>query len=130
MHIQINTGHNIKIHNTLIDKVSGIIRNSLSRFSSHITRVNVHLRDENSKRMAGHDVMRCMIEAHLEGRHPIAVTHQAAGLEKAVKGTSDKLAGMIGTIVERMHNRERLEDAPEPDESDTEAEEQSFATPQ
>jgi hypothetical protein len=129
MNIQIHTDHNIKGHKALINKVDSMVKSALSWFSSHVTRVNVHLSEENGNKKTGHDVMRCMIEAHLEVRQPIAVTHQAVSLDEAVEGASDKLAGMIGTILGRMQSRERLEDAPEPEESDSEAEEQSFAAP-
>ena len=85
MQIQINTDHNIGGHQALVAEVSGKVERALSRFSAHITRVEVHLSDENSLK-SGQSDKRCMMEARLEGRQPIAVTHQAATLDQAVDG--------------------------------------------
>lgn len=112
MQIQINTDHNIEGHEALAARVSGVIENALSRFSDHITRVNVHLSDENSDKKDGYDDMRCMIEARLEGRQPIAVTHQATTLDEAVDGAADKLANLIESTLGRQHDQELRRTAP------------------
>ena len=81
MQIQINTDRNIEGREALATQVSGVVESALSRFSDHITRVEVHLSDENSAKKGGHDDIRCMMEARLEGRQPVAVTHQAATVD-------------------------------------------------
>ena len=106
MQIQINTDHNINGHQALIANVSDIVENALKRFSEHITQVDVHLSDENSNKKVGNDDMRCLIEAHLEGRQPIAVTHLASTLDQAVEGASDKLAKLIESTLERVYDQE------------------------
>lgn len=117
MQIQINTDHNIEGHEALTFRVSAAIENTLSRFSDHITRVEVHLSDENSDKKAGYDDMRCLIEARLEGRPPIAVTHQATTLDEAVDGAADKLANLIESTLGRQHDQElRRTDPPFPEE--------------
>ena len=78
MQVQINTDRNIEGREALADQVRGVVESALSRFSDHITRVEVHLSDENSDKKGGDDEMRCMMEARIEGRQPIAVTHQDA----------------------------------------------------
>ncbi len=116
MQIQINTDHNIEGHEALAARVSGVIENALSRFSDHITRVEVHLSDENSDKKDGYDDMRCMIEARLEGRQPIAVTDQATTLDEAVDGAADKLTNLIETTLGRQHDQElRRTDPPLPE---------------
>jgi len=118
MQIQINTDHNIEGHQTLIAQVSRVVENALNRYSEHITQVDVHLSDENSNKKGGNNDMRCVIEAHLKGRQPIAVTHQATTLDQAVEGASDKLASLIESTLERLHDQElRRTDPslPEPD---------------
>ena len=105
MQIQINTDHNIEGHEALAAQVSGVVESALSRFSDHITRVEVHLSDENSDKKGGHDDMRCMMEARLEGRQPIAVTHQAATLDQAVDGAADKLARLIESTLGRLRDQ-------------------------
>ena len=107
MQIQINTDHNIEGHQALVNQVSSVVENVLSRFSDHITQVDVHLSDENSDKKDGYDDMRCKIEAHLKGRQPIAVTHQANTLDQAVDGAANKLANLIESTLGRMHDQER-----------------------
>jgi hypothetical protein len=45
----------------------------------------VHLGDENGHKRGGND-KRCMMDARLDGRPPIAVTQQAPPLDQAVDG--------------------------------------------
>jgi ribosome-associated translation inhibitor RaiA len=116
MQIQINTDHNIRGHAALIATVTDVVENALSRFSEHITHVEVHLSDENSDKKGGRDDMRCMLEARLEGRPAIAVTHQATTLDEAVEGAVDKLANLIENTLERQHDQElRRTDPPVPE---------------
>lgn len=106
MQIQINTDRNIEGHEALGAQVSGVVEDALSRLSDHITRVEVHLSDENSDKKGGNDNMRCVIEARLEGRQPIAVTHRAATLDQAVDGAAGKLSRMIENSLGRLRDQE------------------------
>jgi ribosome-associated translation inhibitor RaiA len=115
MQIQIHTDHNIEGHQALAAKIRGVVENALGRFSDHITQVEVHLSDENSEKKGGNDDIRCMMEAHLEGRQPIAVTHHAATLDQAVDGAADKLTNLIESTLGRMHDQaSRRSDPPLP----------------
>jgi len=67
--------------------------------------VEVHLSDENSDRKGGNDDMRCVMEARLEGRQPIAVTDQAATLDQAVRGDANKLARLIESTLGRLRDQ-------------------------
>jgi len=104
MQIQINTDHNIEGHEALNARISGAVESALSRFSGHITRVEVHVSDENGDR-GGQDDMRCMMEARLNGRQPIAVTHQAATLDQAVDGAADKLSRLVESTLGRLRDQ-------------------------
>lgn len=104
MHIQINTDQNVEGSDAFADQMKAIIESTLNRFSEHITRVEVHLSDENSDK-AGINDKRCLMEARLEGRQPIAVTHQAANLDLAVQGAAGKLKNMIESNLGRLGNR-------------------------
>jgi ribosome-associated translation inhibitor RaiA len=105
MQIQVNTDHNIEGREALAAQVSGTVETALSRVSDHITRVEVHLSDENSAKN-GRDDKRCMMEARLEGRQPIAVTEEAPTLEQAVAGAADKLARSIENTLGRLRAQE------------------------
>ena len=80
--------------------ITGVVDSALARSSDHITRVEVHLRDENGRKSGQLD-KRCMMEARLEGRSPIAVTNHAATLDKAVNDAAGKLGRMIESAVGR-----------------------------
>ena len=103
MKIQINTDHNIKGHEALTVKVREQVEGALSRISEHITRVEVHLSDENGNKKSQND-KRCMIEARLEGHQPLAVTNQSETLEQAVEGASDKLIKLIDSTLGRLRD--------------------------
>ena len=104
MQIQMNTDGNIEGHEALATQVSSVVESALNRFSDHITRVEVHLSDENSGKKGGHDDMRCVMEARLEGRQPIAVTHHAATVDQAVDGAADKLTKLIESTLGRLRD--------------------------
>ena len=112
MQIQINSDHTIEGHEALATQVSGVVESALSRVSDHITRVEVHLSDENGDKQGEND-KRCMMEARLEGRQPIAATHQAATLDQAVDGAADKLTRLIESTLGRgRHQESRRTDPP------------------
>lgn len=114
MQVQINTDHNIEGHEALAVQVSGVVKSALSRISDHITRVEVHLSDESSRKSIQND-KRCLMEARLEGRQSIAVTHRAATLDQAVDGAADKLARLIESTLGRLRDQKsRRTDPPPP----------------
>ncbi len=104
MNIQINTGHNIQGNKALIAKFSSTIKSALIRMSDNITKVEVHLKDEDGDKKGKND-KRCMIEAHLEGLQPIVVTDHADTLNQALDGALDKLLSMIESIHGRQRNQ-------------------------
>jgi ribosome-associated translation inhibitor RaiA len=105
MQIQINTDSNIEGNEALAAFVRKETEHALSHFSDHITRVEVHLSDENSGKKVGNDTMRCVMEVRLEGRQPIAVTHQAATLEQAFNGAADKVSRLIESTIGRTKDK-------------------------
>jgi ribosome-associated translation inhibitor RaiA len=103
MQIQVNTDHTIEGHEALADQVRGVVENALSRMSDQITRVEVHLTDESGPKSRENN-KRCMMEARLEGRQPIAVTDEAATLDLAVEGAAHKLARLIEHTLGKSHD--------------------------
>ncbi len=66
MTIQFNTDNNITGSEELQAPLNAAIEKSLGRFSSQITRLEVHLNDENSHKKGQND-KRCMLEARMAG---------------------------------------------------------------
>lgn len=102
MQIQINTDHSIKGHETMAKTMSDIVEKSLSRVSEHLTRVEVHLSDENGRK-SGPDDKRCTLEARLENHQPISVSNHSDSLEQAVRGACKKLLRLIDSTLGRIH---------------------------
>ena len=100
MHVQTNTDRNIQASESLAAEVEAVVIGALGRFVDHVTRVEVHLSDENGVR-SGPDDKRCMMEARLAHRPPTAVTHRAATVVQAVGGAAGKLARAIENALAR-----------------------------
>jgi ribosome-associated translation inhibitor RaiA len=116
MQIQVNTDHNIEGHERLAARITSVVENALDKVSDHITRVEVHMSDENSNKKGGKD-MRCVMEARLEHHQPIAVTCLAVTLDQAVDGAADKLLRAVENTLGRLHTqRVRRTDPPLPEE--------------
>ena len=105
MKIQINTDSNIAGNAQLRQEIDTLLRGALDRFSEKITRVEVHLRDENSDKKSGVDDMRCLLEARLAGLQPIVVSHEAATLQEAVDGAAEKLKRSLDSSLGRLGSR-------------------------
>ncbi len=108
MQIQINTGHNIDGNETMVAATTEIVTHALRHFSDHITRVELHLADENGPK-GGEDDIRCTLEARLEGRQPIAATHHAGTIPLAVRGAASSLVSLIETTLGRTEALQRAE---------------------
>jgi ribosome-associated translation inhibitor RaiA len=104
MQIQVNTDDNIEGREKLTAYVRNVVENTLSQFNKRITRVEVHLSDQNGDK-SGRDNKRCMMEARLQGRQPTAVTHQAATMDQAVDGAADRLQRSIERELGRVRDR-------------------------
>jgi histidinol phosphatase-like PHP family hydrolase len=107
--IQLNTDAHIEGTEALAAKVNTIIKIALARFEEHITRIEVHLNDSKNGQIGQHDY-RCMLEARLEGRKPLAVTEHAASIEQAVQGATQKLDHLLGSTLGRLYDRSSRKD--------------------
>jgi hypothetical protein len=101
MHIEISTDNNITGSDDLTAQTKETVQQALAHFAEKITRVEVHLSDRNATK-SGQDDKHCMIEARLEKRQPIAVTHAAATLERATKEAADKLKRSLESTLGRL----------------------------
>lgn len=104
MQILVNTDNNIEGRERLTAHVTGVLEGAFDRFRDRITRIEVHLSDENGGK-TGQDDKRCMLEARLEGRQPTAVTHNAESLDQAIHGAADKLERALESILGRLRDR-------------------------
>jgi ribosome-associated translation inhibitor RaiA len=101
MLIQINTGGNVERNDALIRRTEAHITDAIDHFKEHITRVDVHLTDENSSKKGGADDKRCLLEARLSGHPPVVVSDQAGTMDLAVAGAAEKLKHSLASVVGR-----------------------------
>jgi len=101
MKIQFNTDKNVSGSEKLRASLIALISEELSRFSHQITRLEVHLSDEDGHKDGLND-KRCLVEARLKGMQPIVVTDQANTHEQAIIGAIDKLKTSLEKIIGRL----------------------------
>lgn len=103
MKIQINTGKNLTVHAEYGNELEVLLKKELSRYSEHITRLEVHLSDENGNKESQND-KKCLLEARLEGRQPLAVTATSNTYDQAVKSAVGKLKALLDTIIGKLRD--------------------------
>ena len=94
MQIQINSDHHVNPSPQMASRIQALVRDTLDRFSDRITRVEIHLNDENSVKGGGND-KRCLMEARVAGFGPIDASHEAPELMLAIEGAMEKLERAI-----------------------------------
>ncbi|MEG4325825.1 HPF/RaiA family ribosome-associated protein [Microcoleus sp. herbarium5] len=105
MKVQLNTDANIEGNEALSQQVEAIINNTLDRFSQHITRVEVHLSDENSSEKFGANDKRCLIEVRLANHQPIAASDQGQILQQSISGAAEKMKKLLDTTIGKLRAR-------------------------
>ena len=100
MQIQFNTDKTINGDEQHQKFFKAQIADELKRYESDITRIEVHVSDENGSKTGVNDV-RCLLEARLEGKQPIAVNCHADTLALAISGATDNMKASLEKILGR-----------------------------
>ncbi|MBL7872512.1 MAG: HPF/RaiA family ribosome-associated protein [Cyclobacteriaceae bacterium] len=106
MIIQFNTDKTINGNQRQRDYFATLIEEELERHSTHITRVEIHLSDENGIKEGSNDI-RCLLEARLRGRKPIVVVDQSDTIEHAMAGAIEKLKASLESIMDRISDHRK-----------------------
>ena len=101
MTIQLNTDKNLTIHQEYDERIQTQLNGGLSRYSDIITRLEVHLSDENGSK-DGLDDKRCLLEARITGKDPIAVTNMGNTYDLAITGALTKLKSTLEKVAGKM----------------------------
>ena len=94
MDIQFNTDSSVEGKQALETYMSETISSALSRYIDKITRIEVHVSDENGDKKAPND-KRCVLEARLKGLDPIAVTGTGDTIQMAVTSAINKIKAAL-----------------------------------
>jgi ribosomal subunit interface protein len=103
MLIQFNS-NNIPVTEELEASLSGFVSKALKRYSNRITRVEVHLEDENNQKSGKND-KRCSIEVRPDNLEPITVTSKSDNLIRAVREAADKSKASLEKTIGKLNNR-------------------------
>ena len=104
MQIQVHSDNHIDGSARLADWVSTCVASKFERYDEDLTRVVVHLNDENAHKAGAND-KRCQIEARPKGQAPISVTHKAESLEFALDGALEKLGHALDHQMGKLRNK-------------------------
>lgn len=94
MQFHLVTDNHIHGGEHLNSEVQSSVEAALERYAPQLTRVDVHLADDNGQK-GGQGDKRCTIEARLSGLSPIAASNHADDLIQAVDGALDKLVAQL-----------------------------------
>ena len=111
MQIQFNSDSSVMGTENVAERIEAMLREKLVRFESRLTRLEVHISDENASK-GGADDKTCMIEARPRGGKPLGVTAHAAKIDDAAR----RAANILSERLERHFGKgEKHKHEPRPD---------------
>ena len=106
MKIQVNTDRHVEGSEALVQMVEAEVQSALERFEDRLTRVEVHLSDENGENDVGGADKRCLLEARPEGMQPVVVTETADNVEQALLSATQKMQNLLNSKFGRIDGRD------------------------
>jgi ribosome-associated translation inhibitor RaiA len=103
MQVQVSTDKNIDGREALERWAAAELEGKLDHHRQDITRIEVHLSDENAGKGGTND-KRCVMEARLVDHPPIAVSHHAPGVDEAFRGAQTKLKHALESALDKRKN--------------------------
>jgi ribosome-associated translation inhibitor RaiA len=101
MQIQINTDKHIDGNERMINFYTSELKKELARFDDKITRVEVHLGDENSDKFGKND-KKCVIEVRVANIQPLVVSDHNESPEKAFFLAIEKAKKVLNSTFDKM----------------------------
>ena len=108
MHIQVNSNHTMHTGESFERWAGTTLHESLGRFKDDITRIEVHMSDENADKNST-DQKPSMMEARLAQHEPLAVNHHAPSQDEAFRGASEKLKRVLEHTLGKLHDHRARE---------------------
>ena len=91
MQVQFNSDSSVMGTANVAERIEAKVRDKLARFEERLTRLEIHVHDENAHKH-GHDDKACTIEARPRGGKPIGVTEGASTVDDAARKAAMTLA--------------------------------------
>ncbi|QUL37894.1 HPF/RaiA family ribosome-associated protein [Erythrobacter sp. JK5] len=97
MQFQFNSDSSVMGTENVAERIESTIRHKLARFEDRLTRVEVHVSDENARK-GGADDKACTIEARPRSGKPIGVTEHASKVDDAARKAANTLAHRLERV--------------------------------
>ena len=111
MQVQFNSDSSVMGTENVAERIEAAVREKLARFEDRLTRLEIHVRDENGAK-GGSDDKACTIEARIRGEKPMGVTGHADKVDDAAR----KAASTLAQRLERHFGKsDRHKHEPRPD---------------
>src|SRR3954452_2684149 len=104
MLVRVTSDNHVRASEALTREVTENVESKLRRFVPQLTRVEVHLADENGIKHSDNDKT-CTLEARLAGLQPLAATASGAQIDQAINGALDKLIALLEHKLGRLSDR-------------------------
>jgi ribosome-associated translation inhibitor RaiA len=108
MQIQINSDNHIPMHAALSTSIEAELQRVLHRFKDQLTRIEVHLSDENGEKSGPQD-KRCLLEARPRHYPSLTVTNDSPDIQVSVTGAAGKMLRLLETTFGRLSDKHRGE---------------------
>lgn len=103
MEVFFNTDKNIEGKERVEAYFTDRIKDDLKHFEDQVTRVEVHLSDNDGAKSGAKD-KKCIIEVRPKGLNPMAVTSNEDKIEKAIDSATKKIASKLKTSLGKLQN--------------------------
>lgn len=100
MDIHVSTDNTINGDARVIEVAKDAVTHDLGHMSDWLTRVEVHLKDQNADKK-GPVHIRCMMEARPRGLAPLSAHAEAPDIPTALKGAASTLRGRLGSLQDK-----------------------------
>ncbi len=91
MQFQFNSDSSVMGTQNVAERIENQLRQKLARFEDRLTRLEVHVGDDNARK-GGADDKHCTIEARIRGEKPIGVTGNASDVDAAARIAGNTMA--------------------------------------
>lgn len=111
MQFQFNSDSSVMGTDNVAERIEAQLRQRLARFEERLTRLEVHVADENADKGGAADKT-CQIEARIRGEKPLSVTGKGADVDAAARTAGNKL---VDRLERHFGKADRRRHEPSPD---------------
>ena len=98
MQVQFNSDSSVMGTDNVAQRIEDAVREKIARFEDKLTRIEIHVRDENGPKGGVNDKA-CTIEARPAGGRPIGVTEHADTVDAAARKAASTMAQRLERVL-------------------------------